>query len=331
MNNYINHIALVLDASASMGNKKDEVIRVADNLVKHLAIRSQELDQETRVTIYSFDSSTRCLVYDKDVLRLPSIAKLYKVNGYTALIDATLKSLDDLSKTPELYGEHSFLVYVLTDGEENTSKNTANTLSGKLNALPDHWTVAVFVPDQNGVHEAKKFGYPKENIQVWDVNSSVGIESVGEIIRKTTDNFMQARTQGVRGSRNIFSLDVSKLDTKSVAKVLNKNVAGHKLLHVTREGMISTFIEVSTGKSYRSGAAYYQLSKSEKVQAGKQVALVSKKTGDVFTGPQTRTMLGLPNQEVRVSPSAHPEFNIFIQSTSVNRKLVPGTDVLLFD
>lgn len=331
MNNYINHIALVLDASASMGNKKDEVIRVADNLVKHLAVRSQELDQETRVTIYSFDSNTRCLVYDKDVLRLPSIAQLYKVNGYTALIDATLKSLDDLSKTPELYGEHSFLVYVLTDGEENTSKNTSNTLASKLNALPDHWTVAVFVPNQNGVHEAKKFGYPKENIQVWDVNSSAGIESVGEVIRKTTDNFMQARTQGVRGSRNIFSLDVSKLDTKSVARVLNKNVAGHKLLHVTREGMISTFIEVSTGKSYRSGAAYYQLSKSEKVQAGKQVALVSKKTGDVFTGPQTRTMLGLPNQEVRVSPSAHPEFNIFIQSTSVNRKLVPGTDVLLFD
>jgi uncharacterized protein YegL len=330
VNNYINHIALVLDASASMGSKTQEVVKVADNLVKHIAQRSQELDQETRVTIYSFANKTTCLVYDKDVLRLPSISNLYRVDGTTALIDATLQSLDDLSKTPELYGEHAFLVYVLTDGEDNDSKTKPIELSQRLNKLPDHWTVAVFVPNITGVHEAKRFGFPKDNIQVWDINAKQGIEGVGETIRQATDNFMAARSRGVRGSRNIFNLDISKINAKNVVKVLDKHVGKHFLLHVSKEGMISTFIEVTTGKSYQIGSAYYQLTKPEKVQASKQVALVSKNTGEVFTGPQTRAMLQLPNQEVKVSPTSHPEFNIFIQSTSVNRKLVPGTSVLLF-
>lgn len=329
-NNYINHIALVLDASGSMAGRQAEVVKVADNLVQHLAKRSQELDQETRVTIYGFDTKTECLVYDKDVLRLPSISKLYRVNGSTALIDATIKSLEDLAKTPELYGEHAFLIYVLTDGEENASRARPQDLRPRLDGLPDHWTVAVFVPDQMGVHEAKRFGFPKDNIQVWDTNVNHSIEDVGETIRKTTDVFMQGRKQGIRGSKNIFNLDLGKVNARNVSKVLDKHSGKHSVLQVNRDSMISAFVEQSTGRGYQMGSAYYQLTKSEKVQATKRVALVSKKNGDVFTGDSARDLLGLPDHEVKIAPANHPEFNIFIQSTSVNRKLLSGTSVLLF-
>ena len=96
--NIINHIVLVLDASTSMTHLSSELIKVADNQIAHLAIRSKELDQETRITVYSFASSgydwrtpkIDCLVYDKDVLRMPSIAQVYQAKGNTPLIDATI-------------------------------------------------------------------------------------------------------------------------------------------------------------------------------------------------------------------------------------------------
>jgi hypothetical protein len=40
----------------------------------------------------------------------------------------SLKSLDDLEQTATLYGDHAFLAFVLTDGQENSSRNAPATL-----------------------------------------------------------------------------------------------------------------------------------------------------------------------------------------------------------
>ncbi len=331
--NYINHIALVLDASGSMQHIARDVIKVADNQIAHLATRSKELDQETRVTVYAFSYAhdIRCLIYDKDVLRLPSINGLYEANGQTALIDATLKALDDLSKTPELYGEHAFLTYVLTDGEENASltPNKSAAMAKKLESLPGHWTTAVFVPDQNGVFAAKGFGFPKDNIAVWDASTARGVTEAGERIRQTTDNFMWARANGVRGSKNLFNLDIAALQTTAV-KALNKLGPGQfRMLAVTDDEPIADFIERKTRRAYRLGEAFYQLTKPVVVQPQKVIAIYDKKAHAVYTGVGARQLLGLPDHDVKVQPAQHPAYDLFIQSTSMNRKLFGGTSLLL--
>lgn len=331
--NYINHIALVLDASGSMGRFERDVVAVADNQIKHLAQRSKELDQETRVTVYTFDyaDNIRCVFYDKDVLRMPSLAGHYSANGSTALIDATVKALDDLSKTPELYGDHAFLAYVLTDGAENSSRAFSHyDLERRLQKLPENWTVAAFVPNQTGKFEAKKFGFPSDNIAIWDT-SAKGIAEVGETIRRATENFMTSRAVGVRGSRNLFNMDsavanVSRSDVQALDKL---HFGQYRFLDVKREGQIADFVEREMKRAYRLGEAFYQLSKPEKVQPGKTIALMDKKSKSVFTGVNARSVLGLPNHEVKVAPASHPDYDIFIQSTSTNRKLVPGTKLLL--
>jgi hypothetical protein len=215
ISNIINHIVLVLDASASMNNVSRDVVKVADNQIQYLARRSKELDQETRVTVYTFNTTgywgnpqhnIDCLIYDKDVLRVPSIQGLYNPDGATPLIDATLTALEDLELTATKYGEHSFLVYVLTDGEENQSTRSAGELSRKLASLNDNWTIAAFVPNQTGVFEAKKFGFPKDNIAVWDATSAKGVSEMGERIRETTETFMVNRSKGIRGSCSLFTL-----------------------------------------------------------------------------------------------------------------------------
>jgi hypothetical protein len=328
--NYINHIALVIDKSSSMDPYRKQVIEVADNQIAHLAKRSKELDQETRVTVYTFNQGVECIFYDKDVLRLPSIASHYRPDGATALIDATMQSIHDLAQTPELYGDHAFLVYVLTDGEENRSRNAPQTLAARIGSLPSHWTVAAFVPNQGGKHEAKKFGFPADNVAVWDV-SAKGVTEVGETIRKATENFMMGRATGTRGTRNLFSMDsaVSKVSVADMKMLDRLHFGQYRVLEVDADQPIAPFVEKHTARKYSMGEAYYALTKKETVQANKAIAIYDKKTREVFTGVNARAILGLPDYEVKVDAANHPHFEIFIQSTSVNRKLIAGTKLLL--
>jgi hypothetical protein len=329
--NYINHVALVLDGSLSMGAHARSLIAVADGQVKYLAQRSRELDQETRVSVYVFNSTVRCLVYDKDVLRLPSIASLYHPSGMTALADATILSLDDLAMTPEKYGDHAFLVWVLTDGQENkSSPANRRALPGRLRSLPDNYTVGVLVPDQSGVFEAKGFGFPADNIAVWNPNSAAGMVEAGETIRTATDNFMQARTRGVRSTRSLFSTGLDAVNEKTVRSTLTVvPPSGYDIVPVHTKAQIRPYIQ-SRGLDYRVGKGFYQLMKTEKIQPGKQIMVREKGSGRVFSGPDARHLLGLPDGvEVRVTPTRNPLYDIFVQSTSVNRNLIPGTEVLV--
>ncbi|GAA2775756.1 vWA domain-containing protein [Streptomyces rameus] len=339
--NYINHVALVLDASSSMSHLSDKVVEVADQQIAYLARRSGELDQETRVTVYVFADTVECVIYDKDVLRMPSLKQLYRVGGMTALLAAALKSQRELAQTAQLYGDHSFLTFVLTDGQENAShrcpdapasdpRELVEAVAEMIETQQDNWTLAVLVPDQVGKREAMRCGFPKDNIAVWDATSTRGLEEAGQVIQVATEKFMVGRSKGIRGSRAVFSTGAEAVnrDTIKAAGLAPVDPSQYQLIEVSRDAAIRDWV-VESGHTYRTGGAFYQLSKSEKIQARKQIAVLEKKTDRVYTGPEARTLLGLPDAEVRVKPDHNDDFTIFVQSTSVNRKLVANTRLLL--
>ncbi|MYV50746.1 vWA domain-containing protein [Streptomyces sp. SID2888] len=339
--NYINHVALVLDASSSMSHLSRKVVEVADQQIAYLARRSRELDQETRVTVYVFADTVQCVIYDKDVLRMPSLKQLYRVGGMTALLAAALKSQRELAQTAQLYGDHSFLTFVLTDGQENAShrspdaptrdqRGLVKAVAEMIETQQDNWTLAVLVPDQMGKREAMQCGFPRDNIAIWDATSTQGLEEAGQVIRQATEKFMVGRTQGIRGSRAVFSTgaDTVNKDTIKAAGLTPVNPSAYQLIPVARDAAIRDWV-IECGHTYRTGGAFYQLSKSEKIQARKQIAVLEKKSDRVYTGPEARALLGLPDVEIRVKPDHNDDFTIFVQSTSVNRKLVPNTRLLL--
>lgn len=337
MQNFINHIVFVLDRSGSMRERESQVVKVFDSQIEYLARRSKELDQETRVTVYQFGNDTECLIYDKDVLRLPSLSKLYKINGNTALLNATSQAIEELAETPQRYGDHSFLIYVLTDGQENYSylagkRVSAPTLASQIKNLPENWTLAVMVPDQRGVFDAKTYGFPANNISVWNTASDTGVEEVGSTLTAVTDRYMASRSKGVRGTKNLFQLDANALASTNVVRVLEElNPSAYALFPVHKEAVIKPFVESWTQSPYRVGSAYYQLTKPETLQAYKQLVVQEKTTGKVFSGANARKLLGLPNHEVRVSPADFGKYDVFAQSTSTNRKLVGGTKLIVLN
>lgn len=339
--NFINHVALVLDASSSMSHLRGKVVEVADQQIEYLARRSRELDQETRVTVYVFADTVQCVIYDKDVLRMPSLKALYNVGGMTSLLAAALKSQHELAQTAQLYGDHSFLTFVLTDGQENAShrcpdaagkspKALVSAVAEMIERQDDNWTLAVLVPDQMGKREAMNCGFPKDNVAVWDATSTRGLEEAGQVIQQATEKFMVGRTKGIRGSRSVFSVgaDAVNKETIAAAGLTPVDASGYQLIPVPRDVAIREWVTES-GHTYTTGCAFYQLSKSEKIQARKRIAVLEKKTDRVYTGPEARALLGLPDEEVRVKPDQNADFTIFVQSTSVNRKLVPNTRLLL--
>ncbi|MFF3291716.1 VWA domain-containing protein [Streptomyces sp. NPDC003023] len=339
--NYINHVALVLDASSSMSRLSSKVVEVADQQIEYLARRSRELDQETRVTVYVFADTVECVIYDKDVLRMPSLKQLYRVGGMTALLAAALKSQGELAQTAQLYGDHSFLTFVLTDGQENAShrcpgapsrepRELVDAVARLIGTQEDNWTLAVLVPDQMGKREAMRCGFPKDNIAIWDATSTQGLEEAGQVIQQATEKFMVGRSKGIRGSRAVFSTGAETVNKETIeaAGLTPVDPSGYQLVPVTRDVAIRDWV-TECGHTYRTGCAFYQLSKSEKIQARKQIAVLEKKTDRVYSGPEARALLGLPDAEVRVKPDHNDGFTIFVQSTSVNRKLVPHTRLLL--
>lgn len=306
------------------------MVEVFDAQIAHLRRRSIELNQETRVSVYLFDDVVECVVFDMDVMRDISLAKLYSVRGSTALMDASGQAITDMRQIPELYSDHAFLLYALTDGEENASRKfTPKKLESQINGLPDNWTVACLVPDARGKFEAKKFGFPEGNIEVWST-TAVGIETAGRTMTSATDAFMQNRAKGIRSTKSLFKMDMTSVSAAQVAKALQELKKNEYAIYsVGATSEIRTFVENQSGQVYVKGSAYYKLEKPETVQGYKEIAVRNRKSGKVYSGPNARQVLGLPSHDIRIAPGDHGDWDIFVQSTSVNRKLLQGTEVMV--
>ena len=94
--------------------------------------------------------------------------------------------------------------------------------------------------------------------------------------------------------------------------------------------LIREFVEEKTGAPLLKGAAHYRLVKTEpRVQDNKRIIIRDKTSGAVYEGAAARQMLALPTVgTVRLAPDELGDFEVYIQSTSVNRKVDAGTRIL---
>lgn len=330
--NLVNHVMLALDGSLSMSHLEDTVIAVADGLVQDLATLSQRMEQETRVSIYLFGSEVRCLVWDMDVLRLPSIRSLYRINGNTALCAATLLGIWDHREIPTKYGDHAFLGFVLTDGEENWSKHQSmhslrdaeREMPRMLASLDDNWTFAALVPDTKGVMFAKAFGFPAGNIDKWDTSSRRGLEDAGRRVGSATERWMTGRASGVRGTQNVFDTSAARVNDATVKANLEPiDPSSFRLLPTDGTLQMDEICE-RAGLAYVKGNCYYPLIRATDIQDYKKIIVVEKDTERAFTGNAARDLIGLAAEGSGVTehvvPKRNDRFTVYVQSTAPNRK-----------
>ena len=252
----------------------------------------------------------------------------------TPLFDSVGDLIEQLQAVPDAADpEVSFIVMVITDGEENSSKKWSGaSISRKIKELQatDRWTFVFRVP-RGGRRTLVGYGIPDGNILEWD-QTAKGVQAATVATRSAVKSFYAARATGVK-STDKFYADLSAVSINEVKSAL-VDISGQVDVYVVGKDnagvQIRDFVEAQ-GVTFTKGCAFYQLSKTEEVQDYKQIAIRDKQKGAVYSGFAARDMLGLPHSGTcKLAPGQHGQYEIFIQSTSVNRKLVENTNVLVW-
>lgn len=145
----------------------------------------------------------------------------------------------------------------------------------------------------------------------------------------------EAVAKSGRMTRNvgqIFDALMGRRESRFAPPPARAEAAGRfQVLDVDHDVAIRDFVQ-SMGLVFQKGRGFYQFTKSSIIQPYKEIIVFDRTTGDVYTNGAARELLGIPlgGGNARVSPSIydHGRYEVFVQSTSVNRVLKGGTKFL---
>lgn len=331
----VNHIALVIDESGSMDCIKHDLVHNLNSQIRTIKQKAHESGQKTTITVATFNDAvkTRMAASFPEAVQdfciggpynYSSNAFSYSPNGNTALFDAIASTVGALPY--EKPGEDTtYLVLILTDGAENRSRQHSVASIAQLlrdKQATDRWTFAFICPGSS-VNMIAGFGIPRGNIQPWD-GSAQELDMHTMVASASIGSYYTARTKGVTRSVDFFT-DATKVDLSKLQNLSHRFAK----LKVSAEDEIANFVNVNWAP-YRPGMAFYELTKPETVQGAKDVLVMNRKTEHVYGGNEAREMIGIPaGGQVKVKPGNHGDYRIFVRSTSMNRKLVRGTYLLV--
>lgn len=244
--------------------------------------------------------------------------------GNTALLDAIGVAVERLAAR----SCEAQLIQVTTDGGENSShRHTATTLGALLKQRADSLTVAVTGP-REAMYAMQRIGLPPDNFREWDGRTETSFAATSQATVSAVSTYTQARSKGTRSVSNFYTVDPSKLNAAGVRSMLAKVEPTE--VQVVAKKMAGRAIADAFPK-FEKGKHYYQLMKPEYIDESKELVVHIKDKGEYRLGSRSaRMLLGLPETgRIRVKPvETTAPFEVFVQSASVNRKLVEGQKLL---
>lgn len=254
--------------------------------------------------------------------------------GGTPLYDGIGNMIELFKSLPDYNNPKvSFLVMTTTDGQEMHSKKYKQPeLAKEISALQatGRWTFVFRVPEGSARQITDRLNVSLENIQEWGTTAEGMAKSTAATVQ-ALDKFYATRAAG-KTSSTVFYADATAISTKTLRSSL-VNISKDISLYVVPQEDAGIEIRPFVLKhrmEYLKGSAFYQLTKTEaRVQETKLIIIRDRTTGDAYSGDEARKLIGLPTKgNVRLHPGDHGNFDLFIQSTSINRKLVGGTGVI---
>lgn len=335
------YLAIVRDHSMSMMTLAKAAMNDYNSNIEIIRKASEENDIET------FVSTVMCGIgpgngrvevdFEKTYITdVPYMLSYITNGGSTPLFDSVGKCIDILEKSPNLKKpDVSAMVMVITDGEENSSTQwTGNALGGRIRELQatDKWSFIFRVP-RGSKKRLTAIGIPEGNIIEWD-QTEAGLAYSSAATQAAFGSYYNDRkTKGITSTRGFYVTDAANITSKDVKQNLrdiSKEVKIWNVDHLDNDMAISRFCELKLKKPMTKGCAFYQLMKHERnVQEYKMICIQDKKSRAVYAGVAARDLLGLPQfGNISLSPGDHGNYEIYIQSTSLNRKVKQGTNVL---
>jgi len=323
------YVGISRDHSGSMSHLANAAKSDYNNIIQALKNASDQHDADTIVSVVSHQGSIKREVVNSSVNSLSPLRTYPTPGGNTPLFDSVDELIDMLTVVPDAgNADVTFLIMAVTDGQDNSSNISGRALGEQIRKLQntDRWTFVFRVP-RGERRSLEALGIPPGNIQEWDQTEYGMRESTDQTLSAVT-NYYGNVSRGIRSTQTFYA-DLSHISSRT-AKMMMLDISREvQIWPVDHRTSIQDFFELKRG-FYEKGTAFYQLTKTEKeVQDYKMIVIRSKTTGAVYAGVNARTLLNLPvNDTIRLAPGNHGEWDIFIQSTSTNRILLPGTSVL---
>lgn len=156
-------IICIVDRSGSMGSIQQD----AEAGLNYFIDEQKKVPRDANITIVSFDDRIEYETYRRDINDVSS----YKLTprGMTALCDAVGSTLNKLFEL-DLPSETKVLVSIVTDGQENSSKEFSMQ---QINTLIDQckekgWEVNFLAANQDAMQEGSKYGIQAKDTMSWD-------------------------------------------------------------------------------------------------------------------------------------------------------------------
>jgi hypothetical protein len=329
------YVGISRDHSGSMSSLRRPAIKDYNDSIAAIKTAAEDNDIYTTVSVTScgINGGVRDEVVNSSINRLQPIDS-YTADGGTPLFDSVGRLIEIFKTTPDYNNSDvTFLVMAITDGEENASRVWKNTLGPEIKRLQatDRWTFVFRVP-RGYRRNLEVLGIPSGNIQEWDQTERGLRESSVQTVSAVSDYFSGV-SRGIRSTKSFYA-NIGKLATNQIVAAM-ADISNEVVIYpVSTRSEISSFLTLKTKQPYRKGTAFYQLSKPEKaVQDYKVIVARNKNSGAVYGGTsQIRQLLGLPTfGTISLKPGDHGDWDLFIQSTSTNRVLMPGTSALYWE
>lgn len=337
------YIGISRDHSMSMTKIAGAAKNDYNQQIKTIKEVSDKHDIDTIVTVvncgvtdgsFSNRGAVTTDVVNSSVNRLKSLDTYVTNGGSTPLFDSIHKLIELMQQVPDAKDPKvSFLVQVITDGQDNCSSISAYQIAQTMRKLQDtgRWSFTFRVP-YGYARALTNMGIPMGNIIEWE-QTEQGMYRASVATTQAYDDFYVGRTKGLTGTRGFYS-DLSNVSSKQVKSKLNDITKEIEIFSADKEGeAVNKFVLRKTGNPLIKGTMFYELTKHERaLQDYKKIIIQDLKNGGFYTGFEARNMLGLPDYgSTSISPGDHAHYKIYVQSTSLNRKLKKGTSVVFWN
>lgn len=333
-----NYIGISRDHSASMRPYAKMAARDYNLNIESIRESANTLGLDTIITTVKCGSGPQGSVVpetiNSSVRAVDTIPESnYNANGpATPLFDSVGWIIQQFEKSPDYDNpDVSFLVMAITDGADNASITWRSRLAPKIKELQatGRWTFAFRIPQGTRSH-IRSLGISDDNILEWELSESGMVQSTGATTQ-AFGNYYAGLARGVKSTDKFFA-DLSNVSKEDLERDLTPiNNHEYDLFSSSVTGQIKPIVEGYTCKEYKIGNAFYQLTKTETVQRQKKIAIRDKITNKLFCGYNARRLLGIPDDhQIKLVPTKNSKYDIFVQSTSVNRKIPRDSLVLLY-
>jgi hypothetical protein len=161
------HLVCILDRSGSMGSVAGDAIGGFNTFLED----QKKQPGTMTVSLVLFDNEYLMPVKNEEISKVePLTSKTFVPRGMTALLDAIGKTINDtnaeLAKLPKKELPENVIVCILTDGQENASKEFKREQIKQMieNQKKDHgWEFVFLAANQDAFSEAGSIGIDRDN------------------------------------------------------------------------------------------------------------------------------------------------------------------------